>query len=441
MKRCIAMLILLLALASLSSTYAIAASGGMNSNNSIIAATENPVILKNEVLLNRDSINYTEMRHIILRGTNEQIGKALGEIAMEDYNASLYSYADPIYAKARLAYMQKNYPIFYERMVGLAEAYNVSLNSTELDLSILPYDVGSLLGCSMIYFPPSITSNGHAMSCRNLDYYAAPWEVILGRTNTSSQPSAYSRSFVLELYPIDGYSSLVVGSGDLMSPYITQGFNSQGLAIDEQVDLNGSTTTTLVPVDRNSGISAWIAERMILDTCKNIDEAKMVLLNNRIYFGPEGVHFMIYDKYGNSTIAEFSPEDDSVHFTDGPDSLRIMTNHQVAKYPIIDTFPKLDASISYYDSFMRYKTLTNITSNHKGKFTPQDMVDALGSVNAELTYKSMKLRTLTNLLLDLTNSTVSARFYLRDGPTDPVIGGPTNIFSRFFNFTLEKAPA
>ncbi len=68
---CIAMLISLLALASLSSTCAMAIAEGKTSGNSITASTENPVIVKNEVLLKKDSVNYTELRHIILKGTNE----------------------------------------------------------------------------------------------------------------------------------------------------------------------------------------------------------------------------------------------------------------------------------------------------------------------------------------------------------------------------------
>ncbi len=144
MKKCIAMLIPLLVLASFLSAYALDDTGVKQTSN-------NPVVLRNEVLLNRDAGNYTKLRHIVLKGTNEQIGKALGEIAKEDYNVSLYPYADPIYAKARLDYMQKNYPAFYERMKGVAAAYNVPINSN-LDLSTLIYDV-EYPGCSMVYFP------------------------------------------------------------------------------------------------------------------------------------------------------------------------------------------------------------------------------------------------------------------------------------------------
>lgn len=423
--------------------------GGDASNTSLVSATENPVIVKNEVLLNKDSANYTELRYIVLKGTNEQIGKAIGEISQKDYNAKPSKFADPIYAKARLEYFKKNYPAFYERTKGVAESYRVSLDSTDLDLSILPYDAGSM-GCSVIFFPPTVTYNGHAMTSRNLDYRTVPMDVLLGKVITSNETGLFARAYVLELYPTEGYSSLVIGGHDLLGTFF-QGFNSQGLAIEMLAD--ESPHVVMTPLNggpRASGISYMLATRMILDTCKSVEEAKLVFLNNRIYFPFMGCHFLIYDKFGHSTIAEFMANDDSVHFTDAAGSIRVMTNHPECLYPTEDTFPRADANTSYYDSFVRYKTLTNITSNHKGKFTKQDLEDILRPVYAEVyfgslsTEKSSKVnipeRTVMNSVLDLTAGTISARFYLKDGPTDSTLGGPTNIFSEFFNFTLRKSP-
>ena len=110
------------------------------------------MILKKGILLKEDSDNYIEVRHIVLKGTNEEIGKAMGEISKEDYHVKPSRYADHIYAKVHLACMQKYYPALYERMKGAAKAYGVSIDSTGLDFSILPYDSGSL-GCSVVYFP------------------------------------------------------------------------------------------------------------------------------------------------------------------------------------------------------------------------------------------------------------------------------------------------
>lgn len=444
MKLCLAIFGSLLILLSLFCISTLADTGLKLANNSIAAASDNPAILKNEVILNQDNANYTEVRHVVLKGTNEQIGKALGQIAKEDYGAEPRRYVDPVYAKARLLYMQKNYPAFYDRMKGVADAYNLTFETTDFDLSILPYDAGPL-GCSVVYFPPSVTYNNHSMASRNMDYVTVPLDVIIGKADVSNETGMFARCYVLELYPDSGYSSLVIGGHDLLETFF-QGINSEGLGIELLEDDSPNIVMTPVSGARLSGIPEMLAARMVLDTCKNIEEAKMAFLNNRIYFPLAGNHFLIYDRNGNSTIVEFFGEDGSVHFTDASNSIRVMTNHPVAKYPTVDTFPKADANASYHDTFLRYKTLTNITSNHKGKFTRQDMIDTLRAVYAEtndqVLFKERALevnmpeRTTTNSLVDVTNGTISARFYLRDGPTDPMLGGPSNVFSQFFNFTL-----
>ena len=271
---------------------------------------------------------------------------------------------------------------------------------------------------------------------------------------------------MLETYPDESYSSLIIGSVDLMGT-ILHGFNSQGLGFDMQVDDFGPSNPNASLVgSRNNGISTFDIGRLILDNCKSIDEAKIALLNNKIYFFRTALHFMIYDKYGHATIAEFQgpfdpAKDGSIHFTDYSNNTTVMTNHAVYLIPgmmSVEEYLKMNpnATDCYYDTFVRYKTLSDIISNHKGKFTHQDMLDTLSSVYEEMTGGNMtgstagvaiKSRTLVNFLLDLTNGTLSARFYLKDGWT-PEPGEDTGfycpkelhpiIFSKFFNFTLEK---
>ncbi len=306
------------------------------------------------------------------------------------------------------------------------------------------------------------------MSCRNNDFYKLSSDVLRGKVNTSSQPDVLSRAFVLETYPTDGgYSSLVFGSMDLMGSAI-HGFNSQGLAVDSQVaDEAGTGNPGFKPVGgRNSGIQIFGATRMILDSCRSIDEAKITMLNNRIYQFFPAQHFMIYDKYGNSTIAELPGNidkqgDGSVHFTDYSGEISVMTNHPVYMCPTMECVNKYIKEANppvtcYYDSIMRYKTLEDIISNHTGKFTPEDMLDTLSLVYETITGGSptggdvqdyIKSRTTENWLVDLTDGTLKIRCYLRDGWTNPLDNqkwycpeepeGPI-IFSPFFNFTLEK---
>jgi hypothetical protein len=409
--------------------------------SSPLADLDSHVILKNEILLKRDSTNYTEVRHIVLKGTNEQIGKALGEIAQKDYNISLNEYGYPIYAKARLLYMQKNYLPLYERMGGIADAYNISLETTLFDPSSLSYELAPT-ACSVIYFPPSVTENGHAVSVRNMDSSIVS-DFVNGTAYSPNNLTHITKIYILELHPEKEYSSIVMGTRDLLD-FPSQGINSEGLAIEVQYDNNLPPCEAPLGGALSSGINRGQIAALVLDTCKDVEEAKVAFLNNRIYFPKVGEHYLIYDKSGNSTVVDFIPQDSSVYFSDATSKIHIMTNHPEAIYPSINFFPKLDNNISYYNSFERFKTLLNITENHKGKYTEQDMVGCLAEVYAELNMESgnamgitesVPVRTIWNSVLDLTSCTISARFYLRDGPFDK--RGSGIIFTRFFNFTLK----
>lgn len=414
-------------------------------NNRLIVAANNPVILKNEIILERDSTNYTEVRHIVLKGTNEQIGKALGEIGQKYYDIKLNKYADPIYAEARLQYMQKNYPTLYDRMKGVAEAYNISFETKEFDPSSLSYEMEPT-GCSVIYFPPTIMENGHAIAGKNMDSIIVSVDKNGKEYSTDiiDNASRLTKIYVLELYPEKGYSSIIIGSRDLLD-FPAEGLNSEGLGIEVQNDITLQPSEAPLGGERSSGINRGQMASIVLDTCRNIEEAKVAFLNNRVYFPKVAEHYLIYDKYGNSTVVDFLHQDGSVHFSDTTNQIHIMTNHPEAIYHSIDVFPKLGNNVSYYNSFKRFRTLLNITENHKGKYTVQDVVGSLGMVQAEIPIETnttsgimelAPIRTIWNSIVDLTSNTISVRFYLREGPLDP--RGTSSVFSRFFNFTLKK---
>jgi|GEM_PF-4261922 len=52
-----------------------------------------------------------------------------------------------------------------------------------------------------------------------------------------------------------------------------------------------------------------LATRKVLGACKNIEKAKVALLNNRVYSPLIRVHFLIYDPGSDSTVEKFFAED------------------------------------------------------------------------------------------------------------------------------------
>lgn len=419
----------------------------MNVTESNTSTSGNSAIAKDEIIIAKENGIQVEWRHIVLKGNSTQIGVALGQIAQRDYGIkSLSRYVDPIYGKARQVYMERNNPIMSERMKGIAMAYGLSPDNATFDTSTLPYDTGSLT-CSMIYFPPDTMANGHAITSRNMEWYLVPLDVYLNKTEKSVGNAVFSRDFIMEIYPDKGYSTLAIGTSDLST--VTDGLNSAGLGISLLED-SWMEPVLNVPFagSRDSGIASVQITRLILETCKTVGEAKIAFLANKEFLPAMGVHYMVYDSQGNSTIIEWNKTDGNLYFTDGNNSKpNIMTNHPMylfSKYAIKD-LPREKNLIPYndpYDTFNRYITLYNITSSHKGKFSEMDAANALSAVSAnkviaaEGAMKPLPINTIYHVLMDLTNRSMNVKFYLKNGPIDPKTKENTSIYSPYFAFSM-----
>jgi hypothetical protein len=408
-----------------------------------------PFIAKDEVFIAKENGTQVEWRHIVLKGNNTQIGMALAEIAQRDYGVkSLTRYADPVYGRARQTYMERNYPVMRERMKGIAMAYGLSPDNASFDTNTLPYDMGSL-ACSMIYFPPQTTANGHAITSRNLEWYLVPMDLYLNRTENATGNGTASRNFLLEIYPDQGYSTLAIGSSDLN--IVIDGLNSVGLGISLLVD-EGMEPVLKMPLsgDRNSGIMSAQMSRLVLDTCKSVEEAKIAFLVNKEYFPMAGVHYMVYDSQGNSAIIEWNRTDGNLYFTDGNISKpNIMTNHPMfifSKYTLKDL--QEEGRLPFddpYDTFNRYVRLDNITSSHIGKFSEEDAAAALLEVftnkmdKVEGASKLLPINTIYNVILDLNERSLNVKFYLKNGPVDPETNETTSVFTPYLTFKMNDS--
>src|SRR6185369_13942666 len=99
------------ALAPLTFSACLAAPAGSISS----AGTAKAAVEKDEVIAGspKDSL---EVRHLVLRGTNEQIGRALAEIAKERYGVKVDKAADPVQVRAQRKFLERNYPALLDRM-------------------------------------------------------------------------------------------------------------------------------------------------------------------------------------------------------------------------------------------------------------------------------------------------------------------------------------
>jgi len=401
-------------------------------------------VVKEEVLISKTPDQAMEVRHIVIKGTNQEIGKALGDIAQKWLNIKLAKYAGPLYAEANNQYIQKNYPILWERMKGVARSYGLPPEDKTYNTSGLPYDIGPF-GCAALYIPPSLSANGHAFLGHNFDFHPVLITDLLGIPPMPGNQPVFTRTCVVELYPDKGYPTITVGSVDLLN-CVLMGMNAKGLIAGILTDTNRTPYMAGSSGDgKNGGLAPNQLLRLVLDTCANADEAKVAFLANKLANIFDPVHFIVADGRGNSFVYEISNKDNSSHFTDSRDKPMMLTNHAMFLYPDPQKFPAWDPKDTY-NTFRRFKVLWDFVQQHQGKFTPEEVNAALAKIYANIESapqfrpeaKPTPGRTLFHDLFDSQALTLEVKFYLRDGPPDPTTGAPTLVFSKVYQFKLQE---
>ncbi|UCF05978.1 MAG: hypothetical protein JSV33_02775, partial [bacterium] len=77
---------------------------------------------------------FAEVRHVVLKGSNFEIGKKIGEIAKRD-GVRIPPSEDKILNRAKREYIADNYPILYERMRGVAESFGLNISDDSYDFT------------------------------------------------------------------------------------------------------------------------------------------------------------------------------------------------------------------------------------------------------------------------------------------------------------------
>jgi len=405
-----------------------------------LQSTQKSALVKDEIILPRGPGEYMEIRHIIFKGTNEEIGCAMGDIAQKDYGVTkLNQYADISYAKARLEYMRRNNHILLEWMKGIAHSYGVSLSDTLFDTSYIPsfYTVPQ---CSSLLIPAAYSANGHTFYSASRDYYTATFSEVVEKKPVPGEKKMFSEAAVIVIYPDKGYPCLLVSVGDLT--FGVDIVNSEGLSVSAFEDDTYGITRTPKDLSRATGLSMSQAMVLIANTCATLDEARQVLLINKISMPPMPMHMQVSDKTGRAFIYEMSPDDFSGHFVYNNGKPQAITNHGVYAYPDPNKIPVNEKDP--YDTFNRYRRLIGFIDSHKGKFSVADGWKAMDLVvgavpeASEATHLKIPLRTFYQIVLDNEERSIQVKFYIKDKSIDPVTGYAELIFSKPFEFKLRS---
>jgi len=353
---------------------------------------------------------FAEVRHVILKGSNFDIGKKIGELAKQNGTPIMPS-DDHVMNRAKRVYMAKNYPILHERMKGVADAYGLNFTDDSYDFTGLFQPQMAPPGCSVTFYPADYTANGHEILSRNYDFITGD---ITGRRPKEGRLAMMARPFLFEIYPDQGYSSLSLCAFEYLGG-VLDGINSEGLVVSILAEEESGNKVGREP-GNEVGMHELMSMRYLLDNCKNVEEAKEALLSLKHYYSFIPCHYIIGDKTGKSFIFEFSPTRNRSYVIDG-DGPQCVTNHLVFHHPKIDEIPETGLGWS----LRRYKMLDEAISAEK-KFTLEEIASINKSVavppNVPGNPQYAPGRTLWYAQYDLDKLTLTVKFYLGEKP-DP----------------------
>lgn len=268
-----------------------------------------------------------EVRHLVLRGTNEQIGRALAEIAKERYGVRLQPIRDAALLPAQRMFLERNYPILLDRMRGVAAAFSRPFEEDGWDFTTLTF-TDLRAGCSVVHLPPSSTADSKSVVSRDYDF-------TTGALSFGFLPPGMlhptARPYLLELHPEQGYASIAMVAYDLLSG-VLDGINSEGLtvalAMDDALFSGFSTEPT-----RSSavGLGELQTLRLLLDTCATVEEAEQTLRATKQYYQYIPVHYLIADRTGKAFIWEYSESHNREYVVESPGQPLVMTNFTLHK--------------------------------------------------------------------------------------------------------------
>ena len=219
--------------------------------------------------------DFIEVRHLVLTGTNEEIGRALATIAIERFGLEPSASTDRLRTRVQRRYIEMNYPILHDRMRGVAAAFGKRLDDDDWNFSGLDYLLGPPSGCSVVYYPPGVTADGTGVVSRNFDYGIG---TALDEWPEPGELPAGSRPYLVEMHPDRGYASLAFYAFDLLSG-VQDGINSAGLTVTVLVDDELEPDHPNDPTkDSSVGLDECQILRLLLDTCASVEEAKEALL-------------------------------------------------------------------------------------------------------------------------------------------------------------------
>jgi hypothetical protein len=381
--------------------------------------------------------DFMEVRHLVLQGSNRDIGQALATFARDRHHVRPPASSDPFRTRVQRRYFEKHFPIFFERMRGVASAYGRSVEDDTWNFSLLP--AGQLrAGCSVVYYPPGLTEAGTGLVSRNMDFTTG---TLRGTAPPPGELPAIARPYLVEMHPDHGYPSLALYGYDLLSGVI-DGLNSEGLTVTMLADDELMMKYPMEPAEEAAvGLGVFQVLRFLLDTCASAAEAKEALLLTKQYYEFIPVHYLVADRHGNAFVWEYSQAHNREYIVENPGKALLTTNFSLHLHLDGKVPPSCKQAKSVCP---RYCVLAEKVGSQAGKLTIDAIKAAHKAVDASQPRPTgatqPPVRTLWHALYFPEQRKVQVSFYLRD-EADPKNPGKVQVVrSDYLEFALKKGP-
>ncbi|MFH1681272.1 MAG: C45 family peptidase [Candidatus Eisenbacteria bacterium] len=295
--------------------------------------------------------DFMEVRHIVLRGSNFEIGRKLAEIARERHGAGPIPSRAPEETRAQREYFEAHYPVLVERMRGAAAAFGLDLREDGWNLSGLLYGF-RFGGCSVVFYPPGTSETGRGVLSRNFDFTTG---TFLGEKPREGELPACARPYVVEMHPDKGHASLAICSFDLLTG-VMDGINSEGLAVAILGDNDVISEVGMSPTrGAHAGFNETQILRCILDTCADVEEAKRLLRDADLYYNTAPYHYIVADRHGDAFIWENAPGMEEGFTVESPGEPLVTTNFLLHRYPDPSGLPEEAEPLGWFNRYREIK--------------------------------------------------------------------------------------
>lgn len=323
--------------------------------------------------------------HMELKGSNYEIGQALGNIALSVPElADMQRLPGPVLSKEE---QTKMFGLFDRFCPGINEEVAAFAEVLKLPAGQVFYYLMSYLrpGCSQMVVLPSKTMDGHLWLARNYDFSDQYEEMTLYTTRVKGK------------YAHIGSSSLQFGRGD--------GMNEHGLAVSQSSAGFPVGNMEFARKPAITGLQYWAVIRSVLENCRDVDDAVNLTKEMPIACN---MNLLVADRSGNAALIESFDGHKALKRinADTEEQFICATNH--LHLPEL----KHHDPDSMENSIHRYELITGALSS-KDKLKKEDLKGILSKKYPEglcSHYYDQFFGTLRSIVFDVTDGTAEICF-------------------------------